>query len=402
NQVFTGALLLAAAGFASAWWQRAAGRALPAVVAYCWGLAWWSGAIAREVGEHVATGHRADALLVAAGATALAAAAVHRRRAATALALTVLGAVVLAAPLAFAQVAARGQPRAGWGALAWLLFAVFGVPGLAWLRDGGGRVAPWAQFAWWLLWPTVFSLAARELALAHGLGGGWRMALPMLPWMAVLALGRFRWAWLRWPQAGSFDGWRMPLAGLHSTVVGLFWLRALFDPGDSTPLAWVPLLNPLDLAQLGVLALAGSWLWSDRDDIGGARVALLAAAGFALATCITLRGVHHWGGIAWGRELWSASLAQMALTVAWSVLGVAGWITGSRRGQRALWLAGAVLMAVVLAKLVLVDRQHLGNLLGIGSFLAYGLLCTLVGWFAPAPPRTAAAGQGGHGAAAGA
>ena len=36
---------------------------------------------------------------------------------------------------------------------------------------------------------------------------------------------------------------------------------------------------------------------------------------------------------------------------------------------------------------VLVDRQHLGNLLGIGSFIAYGLLCTVVGYFAPAPPR---------------
>ena len=44
-------------------------------------------------------------------------------------------------------------------------------------------------------------------------------------------------------------------------------------------------------------------------------------------------------------------------------------------------------MGVVLAKLVFVDRQHLGNLLGIASFIAYGLLCTLVGYFAPAPPR---------------
>lgn len=48
-------------------------------------------------------------------------------------------------------------------------------------------------------------------------------------------------------------------------------------------------------------------------------------------------------------------------------------------------------MGVVLAKLVLVDRQHLGNPAGIGSFLAYGLLCTLVGWMAPAPPRAAVA-----------
>jgi uncharacterized membrane protein len=43
-------------------------------------------------------------------------------------------------------------------------------------------------------------------------------------------------------------------------------------------------------------------------------------------------------------------------------------------------------MGVVLAKLVVVDRSHLGNLLGIASFIAYGLLCTLVGYFAPAPP----------------
>ena len=49
-------------------------------------------------------------------------------------------------------------------------------------------------------------------------------------------------------------------------------------------------------------------------------------------------------------------------------------------------------MAVVLAKLLLIDRQHLGNLFGIASFMAYGLLCTLVGYLAPAPPRDSAQG----------
>lgn len=89
----------------------------------------------------------------------------------------------------------------------------------------------------------------------------------------------------------------------------------------------------------------------------------------------------------WNEGLLSGSLAQTSLTVTWSVLGVLGWVIGSRRGQRMLWLGGAVLMGVVLAKLVFVDRQHLGNLLGIGSFIAYGLLCTVVGYLAPAPPR---------------
>jgi uncharacterized membrane protein len=44
-------------------------------------------------------------------------------------------------------------------------------------------------------------------------------------------------------------------------------------------------------------------------------------------------------------------------------------------------------MAVVLGKLAIVDRQHLGNLAGIVSFLAYGILCTVVGYLAPVPPR---------------
>jgi len=43
----------------------------------------------------------------------------------------------------------------------------------------------------------------------------------------------------------------------------------------------------------------------------------------------------------------------------------------------------------VLLKLIVIDRSNLGNLLGIGAFIAYGLLCTLIGWLAPAPPRRA-------------
>src|SRR5690606_19337803 len=104
---------------------------------------------------------------------------------------------------------------------------------------------------------------------------------------------------------------------------------------------------------------------------------------------LTLHAVHHWGQVAWDGALWRSTLAQTSLTVVWSVLGVIAWVWGSRRGQRVLWTVGAVLMAVVLAKLILIDRQHLGNLLGIASFIAYGLLCTVVGYFAPAPPRPA-------------
>jgi uncharacterized membrane protein len=108
-------------------------------------------------------------------------------------------------------------------------------------------------------------------------------------------------------------------------------------------------------------------------------------------TVATLRAVHHLAGAPWDARIVDSAVAQTALTLVWSALGVVGWVWGSRRGSRPLWLAGAALMAIVLAKLLLVDRTHLGSAFGIASFIAYGLLCTFIGYVAPAPPRTAAA-----------
>lgn len=140
------------------------------------------------------------------------------------------------------------------------------------------------------------------------------------------------------------------------------------------------------------MLLCARWL-ADRDAPSGFaewRNTALFGAGFAFITAATMRATHHLGGVAGDDNLWASVLTQTALAVVWSVLGVLGWIYGSRRRQRTLWLSGAALMGVVLAKLLLVDRAHLGNLFGIVSFIAYGLLCTVIGYFAPAPPRAAA------------
>ncbi|MEE7548874.1 DUF2339 domain-containing protein, partial [Xanthomonas sp. Kuri4-1] len=187
----------------------------------------------------------------------------------------------------------------------------------------------------------------------------------------------------------AFDSRRTALQATLFAVLGLGACAVLQDAASAAPLPWLPLLNPAELCLLAALALLARWLWSAQAPAPWQRrrVLALAVAGLALVTSSTLHSVHHWGGVPWDARLASASLAQTSLTVVWSVLGVVAWVLGSRRGQRTLWRTGAVLMALVLAKLVLIDRQHLGNLLGIGSFIAYGLLCTVVGYFAPAPPR---------------
>lgn len=391
NPTFMGALLIALAGFASAWAYRREDKSQVALLYYLWGLLWWCGNAVNEIDAFIAPAARADTLLAFAAVTGWLAAEVHRRRPASALALTTLGGFIAAIPLALAQMDAHVQPFAGYGLWAWLLFAVLGIRSLLCLRANADRFASWAQFAWWLVWPTVISLLFSWLADRFELAQGWRIALLALPWLGAAALSQFRWSWLAAPQGERFDPYRTALQTVYFALLGLWWLIALFQPGDSAPLAWVPVLNPMELAQLAMLALAARWLWSEQapDFLHRLRILKMASAGFLMVTFITLRAVHHWGGVEWGAEMLSTSLAQTSLTVVWSVLGVLGWVIGSRRGHRGLWLAGAVLMGVVLAKLVFVDRQHLGNLLGIGSFIAYGLLCTLVGYFAPAPPRTA-------------
>ncbi|MCC8487646.1 DUF2339 domain-containing protein [Xanthomonas campestris pv. raphani] len=392
NATCMSTLLLALAGWATAWFLRDAGHPRRALVAYLWGLGWWTLCGVHEILRFAGDlRSEPDLLLGFVALTVWLAAEVHRRRPAAALVWTVMAGLALAAPLALWQSHAHTQPFAHWGALAWLAFAVAGARALWCLRMQHGAGAIAAQFIWWLLWPLVVSLGAAWLADAFLLANGWRCALLAAPWLIVAALGLLRWSWIAWPQGASFAPARTALLSCVFGVLGVGWVLVLLDPVSASPLPWLPLLNPAELAQLAVLALLARWAWSAQSPVllQRWRVTALGVLGWALLTGSTLHSVHHWGAVSWDTQLLGATLSQTSLTIVWSVLGVLGWVIGSRRGQRGLWLGGALLMGLVLAKLVLVDRQHLGNLLGIGSFMAYGLLCTVVGYLAPAPPRQA-------------
>ena len=123
----------------------------------------------------------------------------------------------------------------------------------------------------------------------------------------------------------------------------------------------------------------------DRQRLGG-----LAWAGAALflLTMAVLRACHQLGGLPWSPDLLRETLAQTSLTVAWCVAGVTAWILGSRRRDRPLWWLGAALLGAVLMKLLIVDRQFVGNITGIVSFVVVGLLLIVVGRIAPTPPRS--------------
>jgi uncharacterized membrane protein len=56
-----------------------------------------------------------------------------------------------------------------------------------------------------------------------------------------------------------------------------------------------------------------------------------------------------------------------------------------------MWLVGAALLAVVIAKLFLVDLSQVGSIERIVSFLGVGILMLIVGYLSPLPPAEAAA-----------
>lgn len=389
NGQYLGAVLIAAAAFVSAWlYLRVETARVLSTLLYLWGLLWWLLAslveIERNVSHHAVP---AAAIALFAFSAWLAAEAWRRmHRPAHAITTAVLAWLIVPMMLViFFDDELLTRPSL----LAAMAVVVLGWRSLICLREAGNGVLATTHLAWLWTWLGASALTLHALASEFVLGDGWRFALFGAPLLVALGLNLGGRRVLGVPLADRFAGWRTGF--LVSVILALViaLIASLVLPGAAHPLPFVPLLNPLELFQLGAMLLLGAWLSDPATSpaLRQHRASLLAGIGFVMITAATLRGVHHLGGLPWDENLLASNLSQTALTVVWSILGVGAWVLGSRRGRRSLWLAGALLMAVVLAKLVLVDREHLGNLFGIGSFIAYGLLCTLVGYLAPAPPR---------------
>lgn len=389
NASFSSMFLLAVGAGASAWTYWTHGRRVRGVFAFIWGAGWWFGAGISEIERFVDHAHQADASLVLMGVSALLFAALHRLRPVPESALGAFLSVMSAVLIAPWQVNAHVHPLFGAGGVAWGTFTGCVLGALRFLRLSPSAVVPWVQGAFWFVWAVMLSVGAHDVAVRWSLGNSWEGANVLGPWLVLGALV------LKWPGVVAFPlGKRFErsltgFATLVVSVIGLLWFASLHASADASPLPDLPLLNPLEVTELGAMAVVAGWFASSRVPHGVVRARGLVLWAMALATLsiAMLRVVHHHGDEPWSTAILRAGAAQMTLTVVWSVFGVASWVWGSLKGNRRVWMAGASLMAVVLVKLLVVDRGHLGNLAGIGSFIAYGLLCTLVGYFAPAPPK---------------
>ncbi|OQS30701.1 DUF2339 domain-containing protein [Chromobacterium violaceum] len=185
----------------------------------------------------------------------------------------------------------------------------------------------------WLLCPAILlAVSADVLRAFHHWGG--MMYLPTVLWSVsdsriVLALAWCALALLAPRLAAGRDGGRAAVR--WSAAVGaalLLWmLLANLDAGSPLLLPWLPLLNPLELAQLAVLACVwinwrragfprhGSGPWLDY---------AIAAWLIGFGCAIVLRALHHWQGVIYSLDTpLRAPFPQTVLMLCWSLLSLA-------------------------------------------------------------------------------
>lgn len=247
------------------------------------------------------------------------------------------------------------------------------------------------------------ALAAREGQELLAQVGSPESAWPALGWVVmpavVLALLTRPAIQRRWPVSGFRDVYLVIAAAPVAAYLLLWVWFSNGLSGEAAPLPYIPLLNPLELGHGLVLLALLSWFrglpdsaqrWLPRRLL----LAGLGATAFVLYTGLLLRTCHHWAAVPWDSSaLFDSRLTQATLSVAWALLGVALMVLGHKKVTRTVWVVGAALLAVVVAKLFFIELADHGGLYRIVSFIVVGLLLLLVGYFAPVPPRSAKASE---------
>ncbi len=355
-----------------------------------WSFVWWYVAGMYEIDRHASEGRETDIALVFIGLTAAAGALLRRYLSFRPFGWPGQFGLLMALPFVAITTLAHGTPLADDAWISWLVYFLASLITLRWLDRDGSPGVRGSHAIWWLAMPLILWLEIRDwLDTASTLGEGWRIAALSVPVLLPLAL-----LWKRVALAGapvrdgieSLRSWLTPLFALAAVILAV---AILGMSGSSAPLPWLPILNPLELTQIAALILVMRYLaeFSDKGNAQDGLRPIMLAFGFLALSASTLRMTHHFGGEAWELSMLGNALPQSALSIVWTLSGITAMLIGARRLRRSTWIAGASVLGLVLAKLLIIDMRFLGELWGIVSLLGVGGLFVAVGYFAPMPPR---------------
>jgi uncharacterized membrane protein len=205
--------------------------------------------------------------------------------------------------------------------------------------------------------------------------------------LSAVRAGIERGAWPFAPHAAIFLKWALvPLLAL--AMIWTLWANVKSD-GDPSPFIYLPVVNPLDLAQLAlfVAAFAAMRPKGPAPEFFKAWPAIAVGAFFWVNAAV-LRTVHHWSDVPYRLDaLLHSVVAQAALSLLWTATALVMMFAAGKRKSRNLWMAGAAVLAVVIAKLFLNDLNNTGTVARIVSFIGVGVFMLVIGYLSPVPPR---------------
>ena len=392
------ALVFSLSGFLGAWLLKRAERKNAPVplsnsMLLLWGALWWVFAWTTELQRWLPGSDTLPALVIALVITQLLWWGIARWQDWAELRRFTYSHLPLAALLAVFALIKQTHPFADYGWLVWPLAAgthFFLMRGHDRLGDEKWQTHWHIAGVWWLL-----LLASFELRWHFALIGDDYSAWNKLGW-ALVPLAYIWWAanWSRptpWPMTRFLDAYRKQAALPVAALLGLWlFVTNFISSGAALPLPYVPVLNPLELTQIAGLLVMVQWLKMHstlKETSFEQRIGILVYS-FVCLTAGVFRAVHHWAGVPWKFDaLLNSLLLQGSLSVVWSLVAGAIMLVANRRGKRGLWMVGAGLIAVVVAKLFLVELLHAGTVERIVSFIVVGILLLVLGYFAPVPPK---------------
>lgn len=380
-------------------WERSAHYLL-----FIYGVGWWFAGTLHEIDQHLSTLHQHAAVVALFALSALLAHGIGARSAFVTLRRLSFGLAPVLVLLMLSLLPSFVHPFAYWGAAAWA--AALTVHFHVLHREPQHGRSTWLPYLHAAgLW-AIAGVAMQEAAwLAdYFVGGGdaWPVAARGAGLACVMfVVARYCLRARAWPwrdEGRAYLTWgSLPLVG-----GAVLWSVAanLDNTGNADPLPYVPLLNPLDIAQIFILVSLFAWLAAlrARFAISAARVvemmSTIGALGFLWLNALLLRSLHHLADVPFDwHAMMDSTLVQAALSIFWCAIALPLMVLAARGASRRFWLVGAALLGVTVAKLFFVDLAHTATIARIVSFLAVGGLLLLIGYLAPMPPRTETIGR---------
>ena len=405
NSIYIGGILVSFAGLFSAWYMQRNQSTLKdfertlANALFGWGVLWWLGSGLREINRFIPDEYALSVTLALFALSSFGFSLLARRLTWPVARIPALGLLPAMCLIAYTQWFTASHPVAGAAYLGWLLaFALLYL--ILHRHEKELSTTLTRYFHMGTLWLLAL-IASWEAAwaindLVQG-QGTW----PLIAWAVIpglmLAILSLRGQRISWPVAAHLQTY-LGVAALPLAAFLLLWslVTNLSSDGNPYPLSYLPLLNPLDLAQIFVFLVLASWLLKIRQlDMPifsnfpvAARYAIIAATLFVWLNAALLRTLHYWADVPFDiHSMMESRLVQAAISIFWSVLAMALMRYAAQKNLRALWMVGGALMAAVVLKLFTFDIHGGGSLERIISFIGVALLMLIIGYIAPLPAK---------------